>query len=851
MRPSRLPAPRLCTPIFDIRIWVFLLFLTVGYSPAFAQSASITSISPNQTDLGVAPAKVVIKGSGFVAGSKILFNTTEVSGKIKASGAKIVIKSFPTGLFDNTGQLRVTVVAPSGQPSNGVIFSVGSQNSINVTQPAMPVVNTQSTAQIRATVVDKDGKPISNAAITYTSETPNLATVDNTGLVRGVAAGAATIRLTSSGTQRRVTFAVTQIIDAVSSGIFGDGDIKVDGTTGTVYASDLKNHTLRNGGIGQALGNFAGANGVPGDADGSLATTRFNGPLGIGFGTKSLLIADTANKTIRRIDLTSGRSETIINLADVTAASGVTDWGPRGIAQNSEGAMFISDARNHVIWQARLNGVQVSINVLAGGLGQPGLRDEIGAAARFNTPQEVEINGNVLVVSDRINKVVRLVALPSGLVSTLGRARTSVAEDATRDTFAPKADLTLNDPTGVDADQDGNIYIADGASVRVVTQRGDTTLISELAQPGTFQNAIGVSIVGQTAFVLDAGKGQVIRIGIGAPTAATITPNQVRTGQDAEITVTGSNFLPETKVRLGNQEIVNVTVDSSTRLRFQLPSQNTGGRVPVTISNRGGRVQIPLDVFGPPAAPTNLTVSPVSKNQLNLQWVDNSTDETGFVLERREGTTGTFAPVTTTSPNTIAFQNMGLKSGTTYTFRIKAVSPFGESAYSNEAVGVPGTPVVITFNPAPNNIAVGSTISVAVNFEVDTDAGEQPGTVVLDLPLDPKVVNLAGVTVVPGTLIPTDRGAPYNPPDLVVTPFGDGVRIFLTSAKDPLNAKIDSGKGTFCTLRLPILASAAAGSVSVNVSTTKPFGTQLNRPLVNGGAILPFTSTAASFNVTR
>jgi hypothetical protein len=43
-----------------------------------------------------------------------------------------------------------------------------------------------------------------------------------------------------------------------------------------------------------------------------------------------------------------------------------------------------------------------------------------------------------------------------------------------------------------------------------------------------------------------------------------------------------------------------------------------------------------------PIAPSNLTGIVASTTQINLQWTDNSTNETGFKIERKSGT-GTFA----------------------------------------------------------------------------------------------------------------------------------------------------------------------------------------------------------------
>ena len=38
-----------------------------------------------------------------------------------------------------------------------------------------------------------------------------------------------------------------------------------------------------------------------------------------------------------------------------------------------------------------------------------------------------------------------------------------------------------------------------------------------------------------------------------------------------------------------------------------------------------------------PAAPSNVTATPVSTSQVNLQWTDNSTNEEGFEVERCTG----------------------------------------------------------------------------------------------------------------------------------------------------------------------------------------------------------------------
>jgi len=85
-----------------------------------------------------------------------------------------------------------------------------------------------------------------------------------------------------------------------------------------------------------------------------------------------------------------------------------------------------------------------------------------------------------------------------------------------------------------------------------------------------------------------------------------------------------------------------------------------------------------------PVSPSNLTGTVASNTQINLSWTDNSTNETGFKIERKTGT-GTFAPVGTTTTNVTTFNDTGLSSFTTYTYRVYSYNSTGISpTYSNE-----------------------------------------------------------------------------------------------------------------------------------------------------------------------
>ncbi len=86
-----------------------------------------------------------------------------------------------------------------------------------------------------------------------------------------------------------------------------------------------------------------------------------------------------------------------------------------------------------------------------------------------------------------------------------------------------------------------------------------------------------------------------------------------------------------------------------------------------------------------PSAPSGLSATVISKTQINLSWNDNSDNETGFMIERKTGETGSYELIFTTNANISSYSDTGLTPNTKYYYRIKAYNEIGESSYSNEA----------------------------------------------------------------------------------------------------------------------------------------------------------------------
>jgi uncharacterized protein (TIGR02145 family) len=85
-----------------------------------------------------------------------------------------------------------------------------------------------------------------------------------------------------------------------------------------------------------------------------------------------------------------------------------------------------------------------------------------------------------------------------------------------------------------------------------------------------------------------------------------------------------------------------------------------------------------------PLQPTNLIGNVPSATQINLSWTDNSTNETGFKIERKKGTE-TYAVIGTTATDVTIFNDIEFAPNTTYTYRVYSYNSGGNSpTYSNE-----------------------------------------------------------------------------------------------------------------------------------------------------------------------
>lgn len=123
-----------------------------------------------------------------------------------------------------------------------------------------------------------------------------------------------------------------------------------------------------------------------------------------------------------------------------------------------------------------------------------------------------------------------------------------------------------------------------------------------------------------------------------------------------------------------------------------------------------------------PLPPSNLTGTVASTTQINLSWTDNSTNETGFKIERKTGN-GTYAVVGTTSTNVTTFNNTGLTPNTSYTYRVYSNNADGNSLTSSNELNLNTTIVISAPTILTTSVSSITTTTAISGGTISNDGG--------------------------------------------------------------------------------------------------------------------------------
>jgi hypothetical protein len=126
----------------------------------------------------------------------------------------------------------------------------------------------------------------------------------------------------------------------------------------------------------------------------------------------------------------------------------------------------------------------------------------------------------------------------------------------------------------------------------------------------------------------------------------------------------------------------------------------------------------------PPAAPSSLTATAVAATQVSLAWADNSSDETGFKVERSLGAPGAWVQIGTTGAAATSYTDTTAAAATLYYYRVRATNSAGDSGYSNEANV---TTLASTVPAAPSSLTAAGVSSSQINLTWSDNSGNETG----------------------------------------------------------------------------------------------------------------------------
>ncbi len=279
---------------------------------------------------------------------------------------------------------------------------------------------------------------------------------------------------------------------------------------GNLILSDTENYRVRRVDAQSGLIETIAGIGSPGfSGEGGAATlAAISTPGGLAIdGAGTIYFADSGNQVIRRIDV-DGNITTVAGTPQSQGYSG--DGGlatsaklflPEGIALDAAGNLYIADTGNAAI--RKVDAATHQITTVAGVPGSPGYNgDGTATASELNSPWTVTVGpDNSLYVADTYNNRIRRVS--GGVITTIAGTG---AQGFDGDN-GPAGAAVLNLPIGVTLDPAGDLYIADSGNDRVRKVSSATGSVN--TGTATIQTIIGA---GSEGFSGDAGPASQARL---------------------------------------------------------------------------------------------------------------------------------------------------------------------------------------------------------------------------------------------------------------------------------------------------------------------------------------------------
>ncbi|AYL96557.1 IPT/TIG domain-containing protein [Mucilaginibacter celer] len=248
---------------------------------------------------------------------------------------------------------------------------------------------------------------------------------------------------------------------------------------GNLFVTDEKNGAVRKITIDGKVTTIAG-NGVSGNADGKGAAASFYNPAGIcADKAGNLYIADYANNLIRKIDA-SANVTTIAGTGAIGftngAGSKASFTGPTGVAINGSGELFVADFVNEAI---RKIAKDLTVSTFASSL-IPGVDDHLHG---FHFPEGIATDKNEnIYFTDLTGYTIKKIS-SSGAIS-------AIAGNGVRGIVNGQGNKAgFEEPKALTIDKDGNIYVTDKNQIRKIDKDANVNVFAGQSSAGAVNGA--------------------------------------------------------------------------------------------------------------------------------------------------------------------------------------------------------------------------------------------------------------------------------------------------------------------------------------------------------------------------
>lgn len=582
---------------------------------------------------------------------------------------------------------------------------------------------------------------------------------------------------------------------------------------GSIYFTEFSRHVVRKVTPAGVLTTFAGTAGQSGSTNATGAAARFNLPHGITVDQAgNLYVVDHGNHLIRKIT----PAGVVTTLAGLAGIPGNTDGSgaaarfqfPAGIAVDGAGTLYVADSGNHRIRKLTPAG---AVSTLAGS-GTLGTANGTGPAAQFNFPNGIAVASNgTLFVADNGNHAIRAITAAGVVTTFLGQAGTSGTRDGTGNL------ARFESPSGIALDADGNLYISDSLNhtIRKSSPAGVVTTLAGVAgQSGITDGRGPQARFGQPIGIAVDPRGNVY--------VADVTLHRIRRSvQPPQILIPP----PALTVAIGGAARITATIFSDfSPTHFQWAKNGT----PIFAAGT---------MFQPVNGPLEIAFDPTDPSHAGVYSVTVS-NPAGSVTSAGGTLTVVTPPVISTQPQSIA-----VTAGLPASFSV-VVTPSAGVTYQWRKNGAPvAGATAATFSLAATTLADSGNYSVAVTANGLT-LTSNPATLTVNVPVSttpvthtvtvgsPVTFNFTGAT--PGTTFQWRKNG---------TPIAGATAAILSIANATLS---DAGDYTLVFTAGSTTTLSNAATLVVLPLPPPAITTQPASQTVIAGATVQFTVAATS-----